>query len=347
VSEGERGRGAVDWKTIERVADQAERDEMKDLLEASDEELDAELGEAGFAAGDAAKVLEAALAKAGAGGGAQPAQPAKQAPEPPAKVVSLAAEREKRRRPVAWVTLVAAAAAVAVLVGGGAAVVALREPAPVPRPSAPTQSVTAEPEGLSPEVLAQRQQSRQHLAEALRDQAAAWCGAEEWAKCQASLAQASQLDPAGDGARAVQRLRGKASRGLTTEMMESKPGLVVPRGLTKEGAAALAEKIAPMAGQSAQLACARTGEAGHLCDLLAAAMRKDGWTVTRAPLVEAADAGKLHGLRVTVATDAPDAVQAAADALADGLEGAYLATTGPDDAEPGADVPLRVMVGAQ
>ena len=123
---GERGKPgekpAVTWGTIERVADEAERDEGKRLLAMSDEELDEDLAEDGIEPGEALDVMKAALAKApreGAQAGASP--DASASPEPPTKVVSLVVEREKRRRPRAWIAITAsaAAAAVAVAIGGG------------------------------------------------------------------------------------------------------------------------------------------------------------------------------------------------------------------------------------
>ena len=65
----EKERPKVSWKTIERVADRAEREELERLREMTDEELDAELGEAGFAPDAAAKLVEAALGEGGRGEG--------------------------------------------------------------------------------------------------------------------------------------------------------------------------------------------------------------------------------------------------------------------------------------
>jgi hypothetical protein len=50
---------------------------------------------------------------------------------------------------------------------------------------------------------------------------------------------------------------------------------------------------------------------------------------------------------LSVATDADDATQNAADALAAGLELAYLFARGPVDTAPGGDAPLTLIVGAQ
>ncbi len=105
--------------------------------------------------------------------------------------------------------------------------------------------------------------------------------------------------------------------------------------------------IAPSSGQPLRLVCATTPEPSHLCDQLAAAIKSAGWTVTRVKL--ATDAGDVHGMEIEVATDAGDATQSAADALAAGLGQAYLRTRGPRDAapSPGGDAPLRLTVGVQ
>ena len=91
--------------------------------------------------------------------------------------------------------------------------------------------------------------------------------------------------------------------------------------------------------------CASAPEPSQLCDQLAAAITRAGWTVTRAKL--ATDAGVVHGMVIDVATDAGDATQNAADALATGLGQAFLLTRGPHDAAPGGDAPLRLIVGVQ
>ena len=92
--------------------------------------------------------------------------------------------------------------------------------------------------------------------------------------------------------------------------------------------------------------CARGAEPAQLCGQLAGALAKAGWTVTRATTAPG-DAGEPRGVHVEIATDADDATQAAADALAEGLEAAPLRVHGPDDAPPGADAPLRLTVGTQ
>ncbi|MGH7294894.1 MAG: LytR C-terminal domain-containing protein [Polyangiaceae bacterium] len=98
-----------------------------------------------------------------------------------------------------------------------------------------------------------------------------------------------------------------------------------------------------------ELACAPGAEPQHLCGELAAALQKSGWIVTRPHLKEPVAVGGqvVHRTRVLVARDADDATQAAADTLADALEGALLRTGGPDDAPEGAAAPLTLVVGPQ
>ena len=321
----------VTWKTIERVAAQAESGEMAHLRDMTDEDLDAELKEAGFAPDAAEKLLEAALAKAAAPKDAPPA--------PPAPVVSLAAERAKRRRPIGWLTLVAAAAAVAV-VGGGATLVALNTPSPPP--TTPVPSIPSVPPAPPPELLAQQ---RREKADELRKLARAECDEAEWRACERGLETASGLDPTGDAARAVQRLRRKATRGIVQDELEAK-GVPAPRTLGAGGTTRLLAALAPSRGQAVHLVCARGAEPTHLCTQLAAALAKAGWTVTRAT-TPASDAGDPHGLHLEIATDADDAAQSAADALAAGLDAAPLAVRGPDDVPPASDGSLRLTVGIQ
>lgn len=323
----QKDRPGVSWKTIERVADRAGREEMQRLGEMTDEELDAELGEAGFAPDAAARLVEAALAKADA--------PAK----PPPQVVSLAAEREKRRRPVGLLLLVAAVAVA--VVGGGATLVALNTPEPPPTTPVPT--VPTAPPGPPPALLARQQREK---AEGLRKEARARCDEGAWGECQRSLATAASLDPAGDETRAVQRLRTKATRGAFEDQLEAKGGALGPRVVDAEGTKRLVKALEPARGQAVKLVCARGAEPAHLCGQLAAALAKAGWTVTRAATAPG-DAGEPLGVHVEITTDAGDAAQAAADALADGLEAAPLRVHGPDNLPPGGDAPLRLTVGTQ
>ncbi|HEX3344979.1 MAG TPA: hypothetical protein VHS09_10420, partial [Polyangiaceae bacterium] len=327
MSDGKRPE--VSWRTIERVADQAERDEMKNLLEMSDEELDADLAEAGVAPGDAARVVEAALAKAAAGAAAGK------------KVVSLSEAREKRatRRRPTWLLLVAAAVGVAV-VGGGATVVAVY--APSPSSTSPVPTVPTAPPGPSPEQLAEEHRAK---AEELRATASTECGGFHWRPCMRELESAKELDPGGDGARATQRLRNKADRGITEEdtLTKGAPG---PRSIAPDARAKLVAALGAGRGQALHLVCARDGEAMHLCDQVAAALGKAGWVLTRSQV--SADKDGPLGVRVEVSTGADDATQANADRLAGALEEAFLAAHGPDDMAAREDeASLRLTIGRQ
>ena len=303
-------RPPVSWATIDRVADRHEREEMELLLAKSDEELDAELKEAGFAPDDAANVLQAALERVAV---AVPAAAPK-----PAEVVSLAAERQKRGRGVGWLALVAAAVAVLVVGGGGAAIVALRMP-----DSVPATTTDPTPPHPQPEVLAKQE------AEGLRQRAAAECGARKWGPCFADLTTAADLDPAGDEASVVRRLRGKAARGLGAEQTEAKIGPLTARSLLPEVRKPLAEALAPRAGQPVRVVCARGPEPEQFCGQLVAALTKAGWVVTREQ--PARDAGVSYGLAITVAEGSDEATEDAAEALADRLEWAGVRARGPED----------------
>jgi hypothetical protein len=234
--------------------------------------------------------------------------------------------------------LVAAAAAV-VLVGGGGAVVAVNWPAPSTTMSAPP--IPTAPPGPSPEQLAQEQRAK---ADELRRVAAAECAAESWGKCYAHVDEASKLDPQGDEARRVQRLRSKANRGLIQAELEAKQGSA-PRSLPSDAKASFVASLAASKAQALRVVCVQGAEPSHLCDQLVAATTSAGWAVTRKNV--AADAGLPHGVLITVASDADDVTQAAADVLAGALETAALAARGPDDAAPGGDAPLRLTIGSQ
>jgi hypothetical protein len=341
-------RPAVSWKTIERVAARAEREEMEHLLEMSDEEIDAELKEAGFGANDAANVVKAALAKAPAAPGAPaaPATPAAPAMGPaplgPAKVVSLASERQKRGRAPAPLALVAAAAAVvAAIGGGGAAYVVLRTPEPVPTTPVPTMETA--PPSAPPELLAKQD------ALGLRVHAATECGARRWKACVEDLDFAKKLDPAGDEERSVHRMRSKALRGAISDQMESKPGALTPRSLAADQSARLVESLSARKGQAVSVLCARGAEARRYCGQIVVALMKARWVVTRDDVAADAGAGGVaRGLAIDVAADADDATQDAADALADAFERAYMRARGPDDVPAAsAEAPLTLTVGPQ
>jgi hypothetical protein len=253
----------------------------------------------------------------------------------PANVVSLTAERGKRKRSAASIALIAAAAAALVLGGGGAAYVALRTPPPAPGPSSPTPTAPPAP---PPEEVAK------HDAENLRKLAVADCNDEKWDECLARLGKAEELDPAGDHVRTVVRLRAKARRGRLADSVELKafPDNA-PRSLTGAELEALTATLRA-SGQKVQIVCAPGAEPGHVCDQLASTLAKAGWVVSRSRL--SAEEAAMHGVRIDVATDADDSTQAAADALADGL--AVLAARGPDDMPPDTGgAPLRITVGAR
>jgi hypothetical protein len=254
------------------------------------------------------------------------------------KVVSLAAEREKRRRPT-WVLALVAAAALFVLVGGGGAVVALR--GPTPSPTTPAPPIPTAPPGPSPEELAREQRAE---ANELRKVAAVECGTEKWGACYSHVEEAAQLDPQGDEARRVQRLRSKANRGLIQQQLEVKQA-PAPRSLQPAVKASFVEGLAASKGQALRVVCVRGAEPSHLCDQLVAAITGAGWVVTRTNV--ATGAAVPHGVLIEVASDADDATQAAADVLAGGLEMSAVAARGPDDAAPGGDAPLRMTIGPQ
>jgi hypothetical protein len=322
-------RPPVSWATIERVADRHEREEMELLLAKSDEELDAELKEAGFAPDDAANLVTAALDKVPA-----------LAPAPasaPAKVVSLAAERQRRGRGVGWLALVAAAVAVLVL-GGGGAIVALRTPEPAPT-TTPGPSIAPTPPRPPPEVLAKEE------ADGLRRRALTECAAKQWGGCVGDLDQAAKLDPASDEG-ALRRLRGKAGREFGAEQLEAKAGPLTGRSLLPDVRKPLAEALATRAGQPVRVVCARGPEPERYCGQLAAVLTKAGWVVTRE--AAAREAGVSYGLAITVAEGSDEATEDAAEALADRLEWAGVRARGPDDAPAsGGEGPaVTLTVGA-
>jgi DNA-directed RNA polymerase specialized sigma24 family protein/phosphotransferase system HPr-like phosphotransfer protein len=202
-------------------------------------------------------------------------------------------------------------------------------------------SVPSAPPGLSPEQLAQEQRAK---ADELRKVAAVECAAESWDKCYAHIDDASKLDPQGDEARGVQRLRSKANRGLIQQQLEGKvaPGA---RSLPADAKASFVAGLAASKGQALRVVCAKGAEPSRVCNQLVAAITSAGWAVTRTDV--ATDAGLPHGTVIDVAADADDATQAAADLLATGLERSAVAARGPNDAPPGGDAPLRLTIGPQ
>ena len=202
-------------------------------------------------------------------------------------------------------------------------------------------SVPSAPPGPPAEQLARQQQRAK--ADELRRVASTECAAGNWTTCNQDLEQASRLDPEGEQTRRIKRLRGEVSRGLSQQEIESK-GVPASRSLRPAEKAKLVAAIGASRGQALRLVCAGGAEPSHLCDQLAAAIASAGWTVTRAGV--ASDAAVPHGIVIEVAADAADGTQDAADALATGLEKAYLMARGPEDVAPGGDAPLRLTVGA-
>ncbi len=306
-------------------------DALENVASLPAEERHARMRAEGLEPARAQAVVSEALAKRGV------ASP----PAPPAPVVDLANARAQRARPArpAWTLLLIAAAVALVALGGGAAIVASRGPAPPPTPTLLPPPPPTAPPGPTPEEVAARQRAQ---AESLRALAVADCAGGHWSACDEHLEDATKLDPAGDEARLVKRLRGEARRELFRVDIDSKTG-VGTRALRPSRTKDLVDALAPMQGQTLRLVCSPAGEPSGLCGQLAGVLRRAGWTVTRAPL--AADAGALHGMVVEVATDASEATQAAADALVSALYDAYLVARGPHDAPPGGDAPLQLLVG--
>jgi DNA-directed RNA polymerase specialized sigma24 family protein len=203
-------------------------------------------------------------------------------------------------------------------------------------------SVPSAPPGPSPEQLARLQQQRAK-AEELRKLASAECASGSWTTCNNDLEKASDQDPEGEHTRRVKRLWGEVNRGLIQQEIESK-GVPAARSLRPDEKAKVVAAIAASRGQTLRLVCAPGAEPSHLCDQLAAAITSAGWTVTRTNV--GADAGLPHRMVIEVSTDAAEATQDAADALAAGLEKGYLLAYGPEDMPPGGDAPLRLTVGA-
>ncbi|HEX8792932.1 MAG TPA: hypothetical protein VF765_18430 [Polyangiaceae bacterium] len=334
-------------QALEALEKWAVRDEGERVAAMSDEELDASLEKEGVDP-QAARERGAALAAKLMAQRAAAAPGQGSSAEPP-KVASLEAAREKKRegrggRSLAWLALAAAAAVVALL-GGGGVIVALNAPEVTPSapvPSAPEPHGPPEP---SPTAVAQRE------AEDLRRLAKVDCAAGAWTDCIDKLDQANGLDPAGSAARGVQRMHKEAIRGRNAEAAELKPtfGKPAPRTLDAEQRGWLVAALhgdGGRAGLHAQLACSADPEPAHFCEQLAAAMKKAGWVVARAKAASlGADASVWRAQRIEVATDADEGTQAAADALADALEGDGILARGPLDVSPDTQLPsLRVTV---
>jgi hypothetical protein len=331
MSEQPKRSPAKAWEAAQR---EALRAEGKRVAAMSDEALDASLAAKGVdpkAARERGAALAAKLMAQRQGA------PAQAQPQAPAKVVSFEAAREKRRgRSVAWWTIAAAAAAL-VLGGGGATLVALNSREPTPQgPTVPSQ---APPE---PPPTAVAQQDPQEL----RKMAKLDCNAGDWGDCLHKLDQAYDLDPPGNLAWDVQRMRKKANRAQSENDVSLKPGPVQPRTIDAGDRAALAKALHAYPGVRVKLVCSTDPEAARFCGQLAEVLKKAGWTLERSAL--ATEAGEVHGQRVEVATDADDDIQRAADALVDGLVGSGNRARGPDDMAPAPPaLPLRITVGVR
>jgi len=331
MSEQRKRSPAKAWEAAQREALRAEGERVAAM---SDEALDASLAAKGVDA-KAARERGAALAAklmAQRQGAAAEAQP-----QAPANVVGFDAAREKKRgRSVAWWTLAAAAAAL-VLGGGGATLIALnsREPTP-PGPPVPLQGPPEPP----PSAVAQQDPQQ------LRKLAKLDCNAGDWSDCLQKLDQAYGLDPQGNLAWDVQRMRKMANRAQLEREASLKPGPVEPRTIDAGDRAVLAKALHGYPGVRVRLVCSTDPEASRFCGQLADAVKKGGWALERSTLDT--EAGEVRGQRVEVATDAADDTQKAADALVDGLAGSGIRARGPDDMAPEASAaPIRVTVGTQ
>lgn len=176
----------VTWKTISRVADDAsatDAAEVEALSSRSDADIDAQLAAAGFAPGDARKLVEDALAA--------PAKPAG-----PGLVSGGARRSYPPPRRAAWTVLALAAAAVVLglLFWKRAAILALLPPG--------QEDIVPDREGPPPgPTRGQLEQAR-----FLRAQAATSCADQRWFDCRDELDRAAKIDPAGDSSPEVQAL---------------------------------------------------------------------------------------------------------------------------------------------
>lgn len=251
---------------------------------------------------------------------------------------------ERVARPMAWLTLGVAAVAVAVL-GGGGVIVALNAPEETPSAAAPSAPEPHGPPEPAPTVVAQRE------AEDLRKLAKQDCNVEQWGPCIAKLDKASELDPQGNFARDVQRMRRKAKRATIQDDADAGPE-GTRRG-RKLDATARAEMVRVLRGDGGapgvhvQLVCAPDAEPKRFCDELAATMKKAGWLVSRSTM-PATEAEGVRGELIEVATGADDSTQAAADMLAGVLTSNGVVPRGPDDMTPTPDgASLRITVGTR
>jgi hypothetical protein len=191
----------VAWKTIARVADEANAADAADvgaverLANLSDAVVDAELAAAGFSPDDAGKLLDDALAT--------PARPA--APEAPDARVVVTGKVDRPRRPPPpspWpvFALVAACALAVLLIWKRDDVSALLAP--------PSGDIGPDrPSPPKPEQLRE--------AKRLRNEGLADCANGFWELCQDKLDHARAIDPAGDADPNVQAARKQAAAAVS------------------------------------------------------------------------------------------------------------------------------------
>jgi hypothetical protein len=182
------------WKELEKQAreDEARDDaEIAEIAAMSPAELDAELAAGGF---DPEEVKAEALELRRE---LERRVVARRAGELEAEARVRSMRPAARRRPVAfWL----AAAATGAIATGGLVYALTRAPAPEPPPPAPPAPSSApRPEPAPPEPpLVAAQRLRRHARDV--------CAAGFWETCEADLADAKRLDPAGDAEPEVQRL---------------------------------------------------------------------------------------------------------------------------------------------
>jgi hypothetical protein len=170
----------IDWETIERVADQAERSRLEAQ---SPEELERELREAGLDPEEADRLVQETLADT------TDAHPSDDAA--PLRVVDGGVRKKRGPVPSSRIVAVKVSAwLAATAVAAGFIVLWFAAPAVSP-----------------PEGTPQSADARQ-----LRDQAAQACGQESWTECESKLDEARKLDPDGERApRVVEERRAIAS----------------------------------------------------------------------------------------------------------------------------------------
>jgi hypothetical protein len=169
VSPEEKPPARVTWRTIEKVADKAERDRLEAL---SEDEIDRELGAAGIEPGDAAEIVKRAVER----------DRKKRADARPT-TGSKAGLRRPMRSAIGWVIAAAAIAA------GVAVAVALKG-----------RSEGDDAAGGDRTILERR-------AVQLRADAYSACEEKRWAQCESNLDQARGIDHAGEADPRVKEAR--------------------------------------------------------------------------------------------------------------------------------------------